>query len=53
MSRVQPEVSTVLVLFQFRLIIMVKEIVGVVGTAAAMASVVVVVVAVRFTEDVK
>lgn len=48
-SRVQPEVSTVLVMFQSRLLrmVMVKEIVVVVGTAAAMASVVVVVVVVH------
>lgn len=48
-SRVQPEVSTVLVMFQSRLMhmVMVKEIVVVVGTAAAMASVVVVVVVVH------
>ena len=44
-----PEVSTVLVMFQSRLMRMgmVKEIVVVVGTAAAMASVVVVVVVVH------
>lgn len=48
-NRVPPEVSTVLVMFQSRLLrmVMVKEIVVVVGTAAAMASVVVVVVVVH------